>query len=479
MIFLATMSWSADIYIQPYLQSAQPDGMTILWWTEDSFQENYVYYWKTSAAQPTFSAAASDLYVESVGKHLHEVALVGLEENTQYRYYAKSGSFKSKKYTFKTSGNGSFSFVVLGDGRTDNPDVVRNHRQVVELAFEYEPYIACNLGDDVYDGRQIHWDRLMRQIITDSDKCNPGVPFANSIPYYIVVGNHEMSGRESDSSIVAMSRWRAYVSNPNNGDENPNWEERYYSFSYGPASFIILDTNNSNNNIYDTNQSLPDDATPDWAPYSKQYYWLIDELKRARQNSVFTFVMMHQSPYCSGIHGQPGEQESGYGIRVLDPLFRYFEVDAVFSSHDHLVERSLTGPPGYERFLDDNDPLNLNYIVMGNSGMSARSRQPGWESWMSIMNNRLPPYYTRYFYDWDVDGPCDEYGARGGKRLFSFIYVEIQSIKKDLWRATFRVVRTDGKEFDKFSLVRTQPAASKPSNENHLPGGGGYPRGSR
>jgi len=192
---------------------------------------------------------------------------------------------------------------------------------------------------------------------------------------------------------------------------NPNWDERYYSLTYGPATFIVLDANNSDNSHYDNHQLLPNGSTPDWAPYSEQYYWLIEELKKAKENSAFTFVMFHPAPYSRGIHGQPGEEQSGYNIRILDPLFRNLGVDGVFTSHDHMAERSLTGPPGFEDEMDGEDDKNLNYFVMGNSGYESRAEMPGWENWMSIHNNRGKPYYTVYGYDWSAQDGGGGYGV--------------------------------------------------------------------
>ena len=98
---------------------------------------------------------------------------------------------------------------------------------------------------------------------------------------------------------------------------------------------------------------------------------------------------MHPSPYCRGVHGAPDQSQSGWQIRALDPVFRQYGVDAVLSSHDHMVERCLTGPAGYEEAMDDTASANLNYFVMGNSGKSAREAADGARLAAPVGDRRL------------------------------------------------------------------------------------------
>ena len=84
--------------------------------------------------------------------------------------------------------------------------------------------------------------------------------------------------------------------------------------------------------------------------------------------------------------------------------------------------------------MDKNDPNNLNYLIIGNSGEASRYAQEGWEQWMSIKGDDKPPYYTTYFYDWE-----------GNNDRCSFLRVIITDKGKGLWDANFSVIRDDGK----------------------------------
>ena len=91
-------------------------------------------------------------------------------------------------------------------------------------------------------------------------------------------------------------------------------------------------------------------------PRSPQYRWLEQTLKAAQQRNGFTFVVAHHCPYSSGVHGLPPGRGgglapfSGLPLRALTPLFQRYGVDALFTGHDEMYERSAV--PGHERLPD-------------------------------------------------------------------------------------------------------------------------------
>jgi hypothetical protein len=290
----------------------------------------------------------------------------------------------------------------------------------------------------------------------------------------MVVGNHEIFGGVGNYSsgglADTMPRYQVLVSTPANADPDPRWRERYYCLKYGPITVIVLDANNTSDDALDNHRDIPDGRSPDWQPGSEQNNWLIRQLKRAQTDASFTIVMSHPSSYIRGVHGtddNPGiDYQTGYELRVLDPIFRRYGVDAVIQGHDHMVEHCVTGPrgwwsqpgafdknhPAHAAWL--NDPSHLNYITMGNSGEGSRVAVPGWQNWMDI-NNVVPAapvgtFYTDYFYDW------------GGQEQMSS-YLDLQLAKTgNQWAATFTIVRRDDAtgnitEFDRFVLTRPVP----------------------
>lgn len=454
-ICLGLLALQADvdgIYIQPYLQNVTPTKVTIQWWTPDESPGSRVEYGEGYAVR----ALAQSAFVNSVGRYLHRTVLTGLRPQTAYPYRVRSGAHVSGGYHFRTAVRRSsgFKVVFLGDGRTDDDAVIRRHRRTTRLALRRRPNLAFHLGDMVRSGNQMHWDRFWRRVATASDRRDPGVPFASQVPYHFVLGNHEIYDRlvlenfgyGHGNLTTTVARYQAYVDNPANGSRKAAWEERYYAVELGVATFIALDANNTSHRRHDNHAYLPDGSSPDWHPGSEQFQWLLGRLKKARMRSAFTFVLMHPSPFCRGAHGSPDGKQSGFQLRALDSLFRAYGVDAVITAHDHMVERSLTGPSGYERAMDHADPANLNYIVMGNSGQSARQAAAGWKRWMSV-DGASAIHSSVYFYGW------------GGTDRTSFLELTIEPAGRGTWRAGFRVVRDDGAELDPFSLVREDPTA--------------------
>jgi hypothetical protein len=103
---------------------------------------------------------------------------------------------------------------------------------------------------------------------------------------------------------------------------NKKDSERYYSFDEGNAHFIALDTNDP---LIEVSEDKSDDMLD----------WLESDLER-HKNMMWKIVFFHHPPYTSGI-------EHGPDMRVrqhLVPIFDKYNVDIVFSGHEHNYERT-------------------------------------------------------------------------------------------------------------------------------------------
>lgn len=454
------------LWCEPYLQNPRRDAMTVLWWTTDSQPDSVVEY---GTEERDRRAAASDDLEPSMGLWRHEVTLADLEPGTSYDYVARSGDASSAVYSFRTAPerDAPLHIAFLGDGRTDDDAVIARHRELMLMAGEAD--LVFELGDNVDTGTEGDWASLLRRIVTASDPDQPGADTGSRVPVQFVVGNHEIAllpeGQAVASSdadyygrpFTSMERFEAIAANPPNGATDERWHERYYSIDYGCVTLIVLDSNNTSDDAYDNHDFLRDGDTPDWEPGSEQYEWMLAELERARRESVFTFVLCHPSPYSPGVHGSPaafidGERvdtQRGHELRVLDPLFREHGVDAVITSHDHLTARALAGPAGFEAEMSAEDPRNINYFVVGNSGNSSREAHELSNHWMSIHGDGGPPYYTQWFYPW-----------AGDDERCSFLDASIARENETTWSVTFQIVRDDGQTFDPVTIRRADPLAA-------------------
>ena len=128
------------------------------------------------------------------------------------------------------------------------------------------------------------------------------------IPFYPSVGNHELSGGSCGYQAYTDVYYLP-------GNAPSGHEEEYYSFDWGNAHFVALDTNQ------------------DYSASSTQYNWLVNDLQASIK--PWNFVILHEPAYSSGLHGSTSEIQT-----YLVPVFETYGVDVVFNGHDHHYERT-------------------------------------------------------------------------------------------------------------------------------------------
>ncbi len=298
----------ADAFLKgPYLQNVRPDGITILW-ESNTPSAGKIEFGKTPDLGMEFT--------EGDTNSIHEITLNGLEMETFYYYRAVSGDAESESFRFKTSVHeeSQFSFIFYGDNK-NGPHV---HEKNADLILSKKPDFVIHNGDLVDDGtiyRQ--WELLF---------FNPTRNLMHSVPLYPVLGNHERHAKY----------YFDFFSLPGN--------EAWYSFDYGNAHFIILDSDE-------------DELTAG----SEQIDWLIRDLENT--DAEWKFISFHYPPFTAG-----GNYYRANRIKLknlVHPIFEKYGVDMVFGGHDHNYERSypimtLTGKKP------------ITYIVAGNGGTSMR-----------------------------------------------------------------------------------------------------------
>ncbi|MCD6378945.1 metallophosphoesterase [bacterium] len=191
--------------------------------------------------------------------------------------------------------------IVYGDTRTNHKD----HQRVVNAILKAGPEVVFHTGDMVANGRhQAQWDTF--NAITSK--------LRETSEFFPVLGNHE------NNSDLYFDNFEL----PNN--------ERWYSVNRGGVHFIILDSCSGIDTV------------------SAQYSWLKLDLEEAKKSFSFIVALFHHPPFSTGPHT---EDEKGLRDTIV-PLFESYDVDVVFSGHDHDYERSLYN--------------GIYYIVSGGGG---------------------------------------------------------------------------------------------------------------
>ena len=245
------------------------------------------------------------------GTYLAIAVLDNLEPATDYDYCVTLGP-EPVCETFRTAPKNHdptpFCFFAYGDTRTDHDA----HKKVVTamVATTPRPHLAIQTGDLPEIGS------MLSQWQTFFDIEEPLLRFA---PYYPVIGNH-------DDIFFGLDYYLAWfvLPAPEGGDE------RNYSFTYGTAAFVGLDTE--------------EDITK-----GPIFEWLDSELARLDAEGYMIFVVTHEPMYSFSTHGHYWA-----GPEPLIQLYKTHHVSAVLSGHNHC----------YEHFLAD----GIHYFTLGGGG---------------------------------------------------------------------------------------------------------------
>lgn len=253
-----------------------------------------------------------------------EVTLNDLRAGTAYEYRLGATSGEELSASFRTApapGDGPVRFAVLGDsGGGCEPQYAVARRLVLE-----EPDFVLHTGDVLYSKNPADLDPFYFR------------PFADVLaraPFFVAIGNHDV-----DTVLLEA------IELPRNDADGT---ERFYSFQWGNAHFVALDTN----------QSLREG--------SRQHEWLKRDLSQT--TLPWRVVFLHHPPYSSS-------RTSYVAIRrALEPLLAEHRVDVVFSGHDHNYER--TYPMRDDRPVAEHqdpryvDPAGTVFVVTGGGGRS-------------------------------------------------------------------------------------------------------------
>ena len=275
---------SQEFIVQPYLQNATPNSISILWET-DSDSPSIVEWGLVQFLNESTSGNSFTNYGNS---KIHTVELTDLTPNTRYYYRVVVGYYGSYSdlHDFITppdpSSEASFRIIAMSDMQRDgsNPNKFDEiiHDGVIDyLSDEYSDDIAEELamvlipGDLVVTGSSYYeWQNTFFE---------PSEDLFSHVPLYPVFGNHEAN---TDYFIK-------YFHLPDNG--TPEYEEHWYYTDYSNLRVIGLDSNTGYG----------------YFDYEAQLIWLETVLEDACYNVHidFVFAQLHH-PHKSELW-TPGE----------------------------------------------------------------------------------------------------------------------------------------------------------------------------
>ncbi|MBD3289577.1 T9SS type A sorting domain-containing protein [candidate division KSB1 bacterium] len=272
-------------------------GSILVQWNTSVPLQTHLLWGETEACENTI------LHEEQVQEHLVKIAELASGSKYFYQVVLEDDTTDCEFfYTAKPSTTKNVKFFVIGDtspyaGFGSTPAQLQVANQIMKVEYDF----GLHAGDvNQHHGEE--YDLVFYQPYKDILKNNPIFP---------CIGNHDNYHDNAQTYLASFNL-------PHN---NPDSTERYYSFNYGHAHFISLDTESPYN------------------PGTPQYEWLVQDLRSEMRNeTMWTFVYFHKPPWSEGWEGYPGEMN----VRQhLVPLFEQYGVDMTFSGHTHNYERGI------------------------------------------------------------------------------------------------------------------------------------------
>ncbi|MCA9667352.1 MAG: metallophosphoesterase [Myxococcales bacterium] len=304
----------------------------------------------------------------------HEIPVGGLRANAYYRYYALAVDRRGEvarspvglvRAAPRPGSSTPFMFSVMTDSRAAkdigeasyrgvNMSVLRRH---LERALLRGAAMVLFPGD-LADGYTTEAADLRRQLEAFAWVAQPT---DTHIPIYEGMGNHEQlidawssgwcadhrGGPENSQTVFAK-----VFTNPTNAPEptpgEPTYKENVYSFDYGNAHFVVL-----NSNYFYRSHPFRDDHPVGKRGYREgwvtkpQLAWLDKDLAAARKRGArHSFVFTHEPAFPNGGHAKDAMYYHGdpASVRRRNALWRILvkhEVRGAFFGDEHNYSRTL------------------------------------------------------------------------------------------------------------------------------------------
>jgi hypothetical protein len=317
---LAVPSATSPFRRRPYLQQMTAGSVNVDWISGSELAASVVFTLPDGTGATTVTAVADEQTPASETTRAWSAALKDLQPDTTYCYEVRAGDAVWKRSGFRTApaaGAGRpVRFVAWGDSGAGTEDQLAAYEQMRTVPFDF----LVHTGDVGYgSGTTNELQRNYFDVYANSLESFPSFPSS---------GNHEYNSADA-------TPFRQAFDLPQNG--GPSGVERWYSFDWGDAHFIALDT-----------ERMGD----------VQAAWLDADL--AANKLPWKIVYGHKPPYSSGEHGSDGTFQ-----KYFNPILEKHHVQLVLNGHDHDYERTT--------------PINgVTYVVTGGGGAGTRDMKSSW-----------------------------------------------------------------------------------------------------
>lgn len=254
--------------------------------------------------------------------HYNHVTVTGVEENTEYVYTVEKNGEETEPVSYKSGSFSEISFMFCGDPQIG---ASKGQPQAGEDLVAEDGVANTAARNDAYA-----WNRTLEIALKENPELNfifsagdqvnkTGKPkeeeyagFLNAgalagMPLACVIGNHD--------SLTPDHAYHFNTANSLDYGKTQAGGDSY--FCYGPALFILLNTNNYN---------------------AAEHEAAVKEAVEAHPEAKWRIVGIHQDVYGSGLDHS---MTDGMVLRTqLTPIFDAYKIDVVLQGHDHQYNRT-------------------------------------------------------------------------------------------------------------------------------------------
>jgi len=257
-------------------------------------------------------------------RKVFKARVTGLTPNTAYKYRVGYAGAWSDEFHHLTSGGTAddFSFTIVSDPQSEAHTAMSNTLRAADAFDQNHKFYL--MGGDVVDaigGRP-------KEIVSYANAANE---FNIKRPIAATQGNHDTQYVDGGYRFGEAEVFNVFVTFPDNGGdtqaEKAKRSQCYY-FYYNKVLFIMLNT------MATSVGSITTD--PD---YTRQADWLKEVLEKDRAGGLsrYTIVLTHIGPF----GGRDNTRwPTAVSRKAFTKIFTDYNVDIVFSGHDHVYGRS-------------------------------------------------------------------------------------------------------------------------------------------
>ncbi len=319
----------------PCVMNITGSGATILWTTPTPGPGSVIIRDESNGVRTVESIVQEFPALEtglSATYYQHEAKVTNLRPGAKYSYRIQANGQAipvpiSGPLQFQIPDDRPFSFLHFADSGSGNS----GQFELAKLITSEDVSLVLANGDLAYENAtyqsfESNYFAVYRDLMART-------------PFFPTLGNHEYY---SDSGRPALSGRVTPVDGVPLADRG-----RYYSFDWGNAHFVALDTN------------AP--LTRAAAGEGEMLNFLESTLRNTRK--FWRIVYFHHPPYATGKHQD--EPEAGLVRRHIVPILEKYGVQLVFSGHEHTYQRTL---PLIGGEIVEPDNGGIIYVTSGGGG---------------------------------------------------------------------------------------------------------------